>query len=214
MYNSICIRIYYFKIKKSNLFKTRVKHHIIFIVFHINIVKTTQFLQGVNMKTYKAVIFIDIILCITIMLSLALLVRVENNIRFIAIIYMIFVVNFAGAMGPKGTPGYILFKKTSFKLKKIIIFDFENWPNIPMRLLFHQLLSYIFLIIGMMVYLILYLISIYSSLNWDWDRVLIIYSTAYGFGLGGIMELGFMIFMIYEFKKYRGEFYVDSKIIK
>jgi hypothetical protein len=166
------------------------------------------------MKTYKAVIFIDIILCIMILLSLALLVRVENNIRFVAIIFMVFAINFAGATGPKGTPGYILFKKTSFKLKKIIVFDFENWPNIPIRLMYHQLLSYIFLIIGMMIYLILYLLSIYSSFNWDWDRVLKIFSTAYGIGLGGIMVLGFMIFMIYEFKKYRGEIYVDSKIIK
>ena len=34
------------KLKESNLFKTRVKHHIIFIVFHINIVKTTHKLSN------------------------------------------------------------------------------------------------------------------------------------------------------------------------
>ncbi len=62
MYNSICIRIYYFKIKKSNLFKTRVKHHIVFIVFHINIVKTTHYLYETvyygyyqNYTTYNTV---------------------------------------------------------------------------------------------------------------------------------------------------------------
>lgn len=166
------------------------------------------------MHTFKLDSIITAILLILVMGSLALLARVENNIRFFSIVFMGFAINFGGAMGPKGTPGYILFRKTSFKLKKIIVFDFESWPNIPIRLIYHQLLSYIFLITGTIVYLVIYLLSIYSSLNWDWDRVLLIYSTAYGFGLGGIMELGFMIYMIYEFKKYRGEFYVDSKIIK
>ncbi|MDY0139710.1 MAG: hypothetical protein RBR50_08415 [Candidatus Izemoplasmatales bacterium] len=166
------------------------------------------------MKTYKAVIFIDIILCILIMLSLALLVRVENNIRFIAIVFMVFAVNFAGAMGPKGTPGYVLFKKTSFKLKKIIIFDFENWPNIPIRLLIHQLISYTFLLVGTISYLILYFISIYSSLSWDWYRFFLIFSLVYSLGFGGLTLLVFIVITIYEFSKYRGEFYVDSRIIK
>jgi TRAP-type C4-dicarboxylate transport system permease small subunit len=106
-------------------------------------------------------------------------------------------------------------KKTDFKLKKYILYDFNDDPHIPIRMIYHQLLSYLYLLFGFVLWIILYILYANNHITAeDPARYVLLFATYYSLGVGGLLLFVMMLLRGIDLLKYRGEYFVDSKWIK
>jgi len=162
--------------------------------------------------TKMAVVFLAMI---SIMFLVAWFVRVlPIEFAGLSFIYLGFVLNFSGATFVVQKE-YAWFRKTEFKLKKLIVYDFDDDPHIPLRMIYHQLLSYVYLFVGLVLWVILYALFRADLLIADDPaRLVMLISTYYALGIGGLLLLIMMQIRMVNLLRYRGEYFVDSKWIK
>ena len=142
-------------------------------------------------------------------LSIYHVAKSNDFFRWPALILFISATNFVGSMASGGVPGYVLYHKNEFKIKKYIIFDFGTYPHIPVRLLLLQLINYFYLFLGALLVLIFWGLWNFNAVPlFDWFNFIKWFSIYYA-SFGGLMTIGSIGFKIYEFTRYSGEFYVD-----
>lgn len=145
--------------------------------------------------------------------SMWLLRILPTEFKGLTIIYAGFVFNYLGAAGTRQKEN-AWFKKTDFKIKKYILYDFNDDPHIPIRMIFHQLLSYLYLLIGFVLWITLYIFYVSKLITAeDPARYVLLFSTYYSLGVGGLLILVMMLLRAIDLLKYRGEYFVDSKWI-
>ncbi len=142
-------------------------------------------------------------------LAMYVVVKTDGFLQWPALFLFVFGTNFEISMESGGVVGYILYRKIDFKIKKIIIFDFESYPHIPIRLLVLQLLNDFYLLFGVVLVLTFWGLWYFNAAPlFDWIYLTKLFSIYYA-AFGGLMMIGTLGFKIYEFTRYSGEFYVD-----
>ena len=165
-------------------------------------------------KNFTFVFIVWVFLILLCFLSMWLVRVLPLEFKGLPIMYVGFVFNFLGASGVRQKEN-ARFKKTDFRLRKFIVYNFEGDPHIPIRMIFHQLFSYVYLLIGLVVWVALYIMFVNNQIvSQDPSRVVCLILIYYSLGVGGTLLIFMMGVRLFDLLKYRGEFYVDSKHIR
>ena len=140
--------------------------------------------------------------------SLLLMTILPEKFIGLPLLYLVFQLNWMVA-SPVKRLEHALFRKTEFRWKRFIVHDFVGDPNIPIRWIYHQLLSYLYLIGGILLWMILYVDSFNESIGFN--TVLMF---GYCIGIGGTLMLTMVILFIVDSIRNTADYYVDSKFIR
>ncbi|OGV48303.1 MAG: hypothetical protein A2017_17530 [Lentisphaerae bacterium GWF2_44_16] len=143
-----------------------------------------------------------------------LLVNLPDEFRGLPSLYVGFIFNWMAASPPRRLE-HALFRKTDFWMKRFIIYDFESEPNIPLLYIYHQLLAYLYMIVGILLWGCMYVLFLLGSIESpDPARFVMMTMVWYTIGASGALMLVMIVLSAIDEIRYTGDFYVDSKIIR
>jgi len=161
-------------------------------------------------KNYQLVLTVEIILAVLTLMLMFILPKVLDVYKSLIILFCFFYVNFTFGMGTNKHPGNLLIRYRDFKFKSFLIFDFETYPFIPIRLIFQQLFAEV--IVGLLLWGILY--DVYGTQVINDSSIVFVHMLTYTFLCGGLQLIVFIIFTIYDYTKLKAEKYVDIKFLR